>query len=116
MSNFKAGDKVRCVDDKDQFPSNLLTAGSEYVVESVNRWGEVFVAANDGKQWSFLPERFVLSEFYQKPTDLAKYVIVQGKNKEFLEQVNELIAKGYKPQGGVVVDQQFYIQALVLGD
>lgn len=113
MSKFKIGDKVRCVNSGD---NHYITAGKEYIVKGVEEDCIKTTSDQPDCYCYYEPELFELVESSQKPADLPKYVVVEAKNKEFLQQVNELIAKGYKPQGGVVVDQQFYIQAMVLGD
>lgn len=111
--NFKIGDKVRCVDNAFiEGNRGTIYIGDVFTVIDINSRGDCIFVNN---AW-YAITRFELAEELSKYTDMPKYVIVEAKNKEFLEQVNELIAKGYKPQGGVVVDQQFYIQALVLGD
>ena len=121
MSNFKVGDKVRCISTGSY---EFITLGKEYVVVEARGSGYIWIGCDDGDIVPYETGLFELVEASQKPrdfleesgkpADLPKYVIVEAKNKEFLQEVNELIAKGYKPQGGVVVDQQFYIQAMVL--
>lgn len=113
MSKFKVGDKVRCVRN-DDFGLGFLTLDKEYEVIRFSKYGDVVIIADDGYEWGFYTDRFVLSETLQKSLDQPKYVLVEAKKDEFLQQVNELITKGYKPQGGVAVDQQYCIQAMIL--
>lgn len=110
MSKFKIGDKVVC-----KFELIGLEVGRVYTVEGVD--GEHIKILNCFFDMHWYEKKlFDFAYQNQKLAELPKYVIVDAKKDEFLQQVNELIAQGYKPQGGVVVDQQFYIQALVLGD
>lgn len=109
MYNFEIGDKVRCVNNDEA--SHCLNLGEVYTVFYVRG---CFISVRP----DFIAEigDWYASRFELVGADLPKYVLVEAKKDEFLEQVNELIAKGYKPQGGVVADQQFYIQAMVLED
>lgn len=111
MSNFKAGDIVRCVYTGGYL---YITEGRDYSVVRVDD-NHIYIENDCGASY-YESHLFKLVKSNQKPADRPKYVLVEAKKDEFLKQVNELIAQGYKPQGGVSVDQQFYIQAMVLGD
>lgn len=111
MSKFKIGDKVRCISTGFY---ESITLGKEYVVVEARGSNYIWISCDDGDIVPYEIDHFVLSETLQKSTDLPKYILVEAKKVEFLQQVNELIAKGYKPQGGVAVDQAYYIQALIL--
>ena len=111
MSRFKAGDKIRCLSNG---RCQYITEGRVYVVKSVD--DKYVYIENDHGAAYYDSGLFTLVKSNQKPVDFRKYVLVEAKKDEFLKQVNELIAQGYKPQGGVSVDQAYYIQALVLGD
>lgn len=109
MSNFKVGDKVRYTYDSwFPFSKETLEFGGIYTVKDVS---EKSILLENG--W-YPAKYFLYVDQNQKPPGRPKYVLVDAKKDEFLQQVNELIAKGYKPQGGVAVDQAYYIQALVL--
>ncbi len=46
---------------------------------------------------------------------MGKYILVEHQNKPtFIELVNQKIAQGYLPLGGVAVYGNFYIQAMIL--
>jgi hypothetical protein len=46
---------------------------------------------------------------------MEKYILVEHQNNTtFKELVNQKIAQGYLPQGGVAVYGNFYIQAMIL--
>lgn len=46
---------------------------------------------------------------------MEKYILVEHQNNTtFTELVNQKIAEGYLPQGGVAVYSNFYIQAMIL--
>lgn len=98
--------KVRCVN---QGKYVYITAGKEYNVLKIE--DDYFhIWNNSGEVCFYEKHLFVV------PENNSKYILVEGKKDDFIQQVNELIAQGYKPQGGVAVDQQFYIQALVLNE
>ena len=116
--SVKVGDKVVC-----KFESIGLEVGRVYTVEGVD--GEQIKVMNcffdmhwyEKELFQFAYQNQKPRDFPEesgKPVDLPKYVLVEAKKDEFLKQVNELIAKGYKPQGGVAVDQAYYIQAMIL--
>ncbi|WP_150111917.1 DUF1737 domain-containing protein [Flavobacterium sasangense] len=46
---------------------------------------------------------------------MEKYILVEHQNnKTFTELVNQKIAEGYLPQGGIAVYDNFFIQAMIL--
>jgi hypothetical protein len=48
---------------------------------------------------------------------MEKYILVEHQNnKTFTELVNQKIAEGYVPLGGVAVYGNFYIQAMILNN
>lgn len=110
MYNFKIGDKVRyAYDNWFPFSKETLEFGGIYTVKDVS---EKSILLENGR-W-YPTKYFLYADQNQKPPGRPKYVLVEAKKVEFLKQVNELIAQGYKPQGGVAVDQEYYIQALIL--
>lgn len=115
MHDFKIGDKVRCVNNG-CFGLGLLTINKEYEVVRFNKYGDVVIIADDGSEWGFVLERFVLADSNQKPSVVLKYIVVQGKVQDMVAEVEQHLKQGYKLQGGVSMHQNWFAQALILGD
>lgn len=113
MSKFKVGDKVRCISTGYY---ELITLGKEYVVVEARGSDYIWISCDDGDIVPYETDRFELVESSQKPADLPKYVIVQGKAQDVVAEVEQYLNQGYKPQGGVSMHQGWFAQAMILGD
>lgn len=107
MSNFKVGDKIRWKDTPSSDQGEIIWVGE--VGGMIVCWD-----SQPLEEFHYTHKAAEQFEKAQKPANRPKYALVEAKKDEFLQQVNELIAQGYKPQGGVAVDQQYCIQAMIL--
>ena len=109
MSKFKAGDRIQWKDtpcsDKGEI-TYVCNFGGITVFWDSQPFEEYYYTAKD-------VEKF---ELFQKPADLPKYVIVQGKVQDVVAEVEQYLKQGYKLQGGVSVHQDWFAQAMILGD
>ena len=111
MSNFKAGDIVRCVYTGGYL---YITEGRDYSVVRVDD-NHIYIENDCGASY-YESHLFKLVKSNQKPVDVPRYVIVQGNAQDVVAEVNEYIKQGYKLQGGVSVHQDWFAQALVLNE
>lgn len=111
MSNFKAGDIVRCVCTGGYLH---ITKGRDY---SVVRFDDnhIYIENDYGASY-YESHLFKLVKSNQKPVDVPRYVIVQGNAQDVVAEVEQYLKQGYKPQGGVSMHQDWFAQAMILGD
>ena len=111
MSRFKAGDKILCLSNG---RCQYITEGRVYVVKSVD--DKYVYIENDHGAAYYDSGLFTLVKTNQKPVDVPEYVIVQGKVQDVVAEVEQYLNQGYKLQGGVSMHQDWFAQAMILGD